>query len=156
MRDNRFVAEHRGGTLNKEQHRQLIRWAYRCVEHVLPVLNIDPNERLLHALFIAKEWEKGNAKTGEAMKASVTAHAAAREAADPVTAAIARAIGQAVATAHMADHALGGALYALKALKLAGLLTEEEKKWQKKQLPPEVKEFVWATFLIKEKSFKLE
>ncbi|MES2691223.1 MAG: hypothetical protein V4658_12515 [Bacteroidota bacterium] len=156
MRDNRFVAENRGGMLNKEQHRQLIRWACRCVEHVLPVLNIKLHEHLLHALFIANEWEKGNARTGEAMKASVAAHAVARGTADPVTAAIARAIGQAVATAHMADHALGGALYALKALKRAGLLTEAEKKWQKKQLPPEVKEFVWETFLVKEKSFKLE
>jgi len=73
---------------------------------VLPLFGKKIDERLLHALFIANEWAKGKATVGDAMKASVEAHAAAREATDPVSTAIARAVGHAVATAHMADHSL--------------------------------------------------
>ena len=35
MRDKRFVAEHRGGFLKKEQHRQLMQWGCDCAENVL-------------------------------------------------------------------------------------------------------------------------
>ena len=152
MRDKRFVAEHRGGPLKKEQHRQMIKWSCHCVEHVLPILdgNLDP--RLINALFIAKEWAKGKATVGDAMKASVAAHATARESLNPVAVAVARAIGHAVATAHMSDHSLGGALYSLKALKLAGKPIEAERKWQNKKLPSEIKNLILSTRIIKEKS----
>jgi hypothetical protein len=42
----------------------------------------------------------------------------------------------------MADHAMGAALYALKAIKSAGKPAEEEMRWQDSQLPPEIKELV--------------
>jgi Imm-5 like putative immunity protein len=42
----------------------------------------------------------------------------------------------------MADHSLGSALYALKAVKNAGKSVEAERKWQNDQLPPEIKELV--------------
>jgi len=45
----------------------------------------------------------------------------------------------------MADHALGAALYALKAVKSAGKSIEAERKWQKEQLPSEIKELVLNT-----------
>ena len=101
MRNKRFIAVHRGGLLKKEHHRQLIIWACKCCEHVLPLCTETVDERLINALLIAKEWAVGNAKTGDAMKASVSSHAAAREAADPVSIAVARSIGQAVATCPM-------------------------------------------------------
>ena len=142
MRDKRFIAEHRGGPLKKEQHRQLIKWACACAEHVLPLIGEKTDHRITYAMFIAQEWEKGNASTGDAMKASRNAHAAARESAEPVTTAIARAAGHTVATAHMADHSLGSALYALKAVKNAGKSVDAERKWQNEQLPPEIKELV--------------
>lgn len=155
MRDQRFVAEHRGGPLKKEQHIQLIKWACVCAERVLPLYGEKLDPRLLEALLIAKEWAKGNAKVGDAMKASVAAHAAARASSTPIATAVARAIGHAVATAHMSDHSLGGALYALKAMKLAGKPIEAERKWQNAQLPPEIKALVLSTRIVKEKSFKL-
>ena len=142
MRDTRFVAEHRGGPLKKEQHIQLITWAYTCAEHVLHLSGGPPEERLKNALLIAREWAQGTASTGEAMKASVAAHAAARESSDPLSKAVARSVGQAVAAAHMADHSLGAAWYALKAVKYAGTSTDAERKWQDEQLPPEIRELV--------------
>ena len=113
---------------------------------------------LIHALHVAREWEKGNATTGAAMKASLGAHAAARETSDPVKIAVARSIGHAVATAHMADHSPGAALYALKAVRFAGKSIDEERDWQTiqlRKLPSEIAELVIAVMIKKAKSFKV-
>ena len=117
-----------------ENHRQLMRWAIECAGHVLPLIGKEADYRLVQALDVAKDWEKGNVPTGVAMKASLAAHAAARQSDHPVTRLVARAIGQAVATAHMADHSLGGAFYALKAIKLANGDLEKERDWQNQRL----------------------
>ena len=151
MRDKRFIAEHRGGLLSKKHHQQLMVWACACTEHVLPLLGGILDERLKNALLIAKEWANGNTTVSEAMRASVGAHAAAREFTNPTSIAVARAVGQAVATAHMADHSLGAAIYALKAIKNAGKSIETERKWQNEQLPSEIKKIVLTTRTIKEK-----
>ena len=142
MRDRRFIAEHRGGPLKKEQHYQLMKWACDCAENVLHLFGEITDERLENALLIAKEWAKGNASVGDAMKASVAAHAVARESTNPISIAVARSVGQAVATAHMADHSLGAAWYALKAVKNAGKSIEAERRWQDEQLPSEIKDLI--------------
>ncbi|MFA5778883.1 MAG: putative immunity protein [Elusimicrobiota bacterium] len=154
MRDKRFVAEHRGGSLKKEQHYQLIKWACDCAEHVLPLFGEKIDKRLTNALRVAKAWTKGKASVGDARKASVGAHAVARESSNPIAIAVARAVGHAVATAHMADHSLGPALYALKAVKNAGKSIDAERKWQDKQLPSEIKELVLTARSKKEQVFK--
>ena len=142
MRDKRFVAEHRGGPLKKEQHHQLMEWACACAEHILPLYGEKTDERLIHALRVAKEWKQGKASVGDARKASLGAIAVANENTNPTAIAVARAVGHAVATAHMADHSLGPAWYALKAVKNAGLSIEAERKWQDEQLPAEIEELV--------------
>ena len=142
MRDKRFIAEHRGGPLKKEQHYQLMTWACDCAEHVLPLFGKTIDDRLKNALLIGRKWASGNASTGEAMKSSLSAHAVARESSDPTAIAVARSAGQAVATAHMADHALGAAWYALKAVNHAGMSVEAERRWQDEHLPPEIKDLV--------------
>jgi len=142
MRDKRFVAEHRGGLLKKEQHYQLMTWACDCAQHVLPLFDETIDERLKNALHVAKEWKQGNASVGDARKAAVGAHAVARGASNLTAVAVARSIGHAVATAHMADHSLGSAWYALKAVQQAGKPIDAERKWQDEQLPSEIKEIV--------------
>ncbi|HEY5469662.1 MAG TPA: hypothetical protein VIK07_04005 [Bacteroidales bacterium] len=158
MRDKRFIAIHRGGPLTKENHHKLIRWARECSEHVLPLIDGDIDSRLYYALHIAKKWEDDNATTGEAIKASLGAHTAARASGDQVSVAVARSVGQTVATAHMADHSLGGALYALKAVKLAGKSIDEESAWQidkLEQLPVEIVELVLTNMAGKAKGFSI-
>ncbi|MBN2852080.1 MAG: hypothetical protein JXQ23_05020 [Clostridia bacterium] len=158
MRDKKFVAIHRGGLLTAEQHIQLMRWARECSLHSIPLMNGPIDSRLVYALETAKDWENKKVKTGIAMKASVNAHQAARECKDSVTQAVSRSIGHAVATAHMADHALGAALYALKAVNQAGLSVEAEKLWQIEQLEhmdKNLAELVKTTLATKSKSFKL-
>jgi len=162
MRDKGFVAEHRGGSLTKENHRKLISWARQCSEHVLPLIVENIDMRLVNALNLAKEWENENATVGKAMKASVGAHAVARESSDQTLKAVARSIGHAVATAHMADHSLGAALYALKAVKQAGKSVDEERQWQNKLLQSifisvssEIVELVLTTLMKKDKYLKI-
>ena len=148
-----FIAEHRGGPLTKDNHRKLIKWAIECSEHVLFLIDKEIDERLLYALDVAKQWKNGTIPTGMAMKASLGAHAVARQVENPVHKAIARSIGQTVATAHMADHSLGGAFYALKAIKLAKMDIEIERNWQTKklgELPSEIIEIVRSMWTKKE------
>ena len=142
MRDKRFIAEHRGGALKKGHHIQLIKWACDCAENVLYLFGEKIDERLKNALHVAKEWKQGNASVGDARKASLGAIAVVNESSNPTAIAVARSVGHAVATAHMADHALGAAWYALKAVKYAGTSTDAERRWQDEQLPPEIKDLV--------------
>lgn len=159
MRDKRFVAEHRGGPLTREQHQQLMKWAIECAEHVLPLLTEPVDERISNALTIAGEWALGQAATAKAMKASLAAHAAAREATSEVARSVARAAGQCVATAHMSDHSLGAALYALQATNRAGKSVATERHWQTKKmqqlLPPEIVALVTQRMEEKGQGFKL-
>jgi hypothetical protein len=140
-----FIAEHRGGPLKKEQHRQLIHWARKCIMRVLPLLGEKTDDRLEHALKVAKAWEEGNASVGDARNAAFGAIDVANEFTNPTSIAIARGVGHAVATAHMADHAQGAAEYALKALSSEGKPIDAERKWQDKQLPQEIKELVLSS-----------
>jgi hypothetical protein len=58
----------------------------------------------------------------------------------------------------MADHSLGGALYALKAVKLAGKSINDERHWQitqLQQLTLENMELVLTTMRKKEESLKI-
>ncbi len=145
MRDKRFIVEHRGGPLKKEQHCQLIQWACDCSENVLQLFGEKIDERLKNALNVAKEWKQGNASVGDARKASLGAIAVANESSNLTAIAVARSVGHAVATAHMADHSLGATLYALKAVKNAGKSTDVERKWQDEHLPSDIKELVLTT-----------
>ncbi len=155
MRITGFIAVHRGGTLTKEKHRLLMKWARICAEHVLPLLGSNIDRRLVYALKTASEWEAGKTPTGAAMKASLGAHAAARTYTDSAKTAVARAIGQAVATAHMAEHSLGSALYALKAVALSGGSVKKEGKWQCGQIPAGLKILVKRALSEKGKHFRL-
>jgi hypothetical protein len=155
MRDKRFIAEHRGGSLKIEQHIQLINWACYCVENVLTLISEKSDARLNNALSIAKEWAIGKASTGDARKASLIAIAVANESSNPIAIAVARAVGHAVATAHMADHSLGAALYSLQAVKNAGKSVDKERRWQNKQLPSEIKDLIISTRIKKEEVLKL-
>lgn len=142
MRDKRFVAVHRGRPLTKDYHHQLIRWARECSEHVISLIDENIDKRLINALYVAKEWEKEKVTVGEARKASLSAIAVANESSNPIIIAVARSIGHAVATAHMADHSIGAAEYALKAVKISGKSIEEERKWQDEKLTSDISELI--------------
>lgn len=136
MRDRRFIAAHRGGPLDRDSHVFLARWAADCAERVLHLFTqYSDDSRPKHAIEIARAWVRGEVQTGAAMKASVAAHAAARQVGEKAATAAARAAGQAVATAHFADHSMGALLYALKALDISGCATETELALHLAKLP---------------------
>ena len=149
-RDRRFVAVHRGGPLDLTRHRLLAGWAADCAEHVLPLFTHrrPDDERPRLAIEAARAWSRGEITAGEARAAAVQAHAAARDSDEVVARAVARASGHAVATAHMADHSLGAAVYAVNAVKLAspthdaGMAGDREHQWQRERLPEAVRELV--------------
>ena len=54
------------------------------IKHVLHLFGETLDERLNNAIIIGKEWADGKATVGDAMKASVAAHAVARESSNPI------------------------------------------------------------------------
>ncbi len=95
----------------------------------------------------AQAWARGEITMTQARVAAYAAHAAAREAAGAAREA-ARAAGHAVAVAHMADHELGAAAYAIRAVRAGAAEDEREEagrvecRWQRAQLPAEIRELV--------------
>lgn len=143
MRDRRFVARHRGGPLGIDDHRALAAWAADCAEHVLHLFEDEADDdRPRRAVEVARAWARGEVPVGDAQKAAWAAHAAAREVESVVATEVARATGHAVATAHMADHSLGGAVYALRAIRAAGGDVASERAWQSARIPEGVRSLV--------------
>ena len=146
MRDDRFKAVHRGGSLDMDRHRQLAAWAAGCAEHVLGLFEARHplDDRPRRAIEIARAWAAGGVSVGAARTAAYAAHAAARDAGDVAAREAARAAGHAVATAHMADHALGPAWYGVRAVKASAgdEAAERERAWQLDQLSPSIRELV--------------
>jgi hypothetical protein len=138
----------------KADHLTLASWAADCAERVLPYFKEKyPNNSLPEdALRVLKEWiNSGEFSMPIIRGASLSSHAAARMAnADGNMAACyaARAVGQAVATAHVPTHALGSALYALKAIAATDKDTVlKEKDWQQLHLADNLK--VWVDEKLK-------
>lgn len=103
---------------SKQDQRLLAVWAADCAEHVLPFFEkaYPKDNRPRKAIEACRTWvQTGIFKMVVIRKASLDAHAAARKAKENNAACFAaRAAGQAVATAHVPEHAFGSAYYALK------------------------------------------
>ncbi|MGE4585158.1 MAG: putative immunity protein [Sphaerochaeta sp.] len=134
MRNPQFIAVHRGGLLKKEDHSALLLWALDCTNHLLERCPFSLDPILEQALEVGYRWTKGDATTGEAMQASRAVHRFARTVEDPAYTLFCRCIGQAVATAHMADHCMGPIWYGQKLFDLCGLPYQQEVQWQAKRL----------------------
>ncbi|MGP9744732.1 putative immunity protein [Brachybacterium sp. AOP29-B2-41] len=145
VRDPRMVTIRRGGTLRDEHHQLLARWAADCAEHVLALFEtVQPGDaRPRDAIVAARAWADGEmsmmqARTlgGHAMGAARPLPGAARFAA--------YAAGQAACVGHVAEHDLGAAAYALKAVRSASGddALRGERDWQRARLPAAVRELV--------------
>jgi hypothetical protein len=149
QRDPRLVTVRRGGTLQDADHRLLALWAADCAAHVLHFFEEarPGDERPRQAIAQARAWARGEITMTEARTAAFAANAAAREVDGPAKKA-AHAAGQAVAVAHMADHELGAAAYAIRAAQLAAPEEERDEagrlecEWQRAQLPAAIRALV--------------
>ncbi len=93
--------------------------------------------------------------------ASLAAHAAARKAKKSDAARFAaRAAGQAAATAHVPQHALGTAYYALKAIAAADpakaeFRTARERDWQSRHLGPNLRREMLKWLMIEKRGRRI-
>ena len=152
------MAIHRNGDLSPDEHIKLMQWAISCFERVLTYYGEEIDEPINHAISVAEGLCRGTYTTGDAISASRSVHSLAREISDPVSQAVARSVAQGVATAHMADHCVGAALYAQRVLKLAKKSYEDEKMWQVERLnrlPGDLADLVRVTLSIKAKGLGL-
>ena len=129
---------------NKQDQRSLATCAADCAERVLPYFEKahPKDDRPRKAIEACRTWVRTEVfKMTDVRGASLAAHAAAREAKEDNAACFAaRAAGQAVATAHVPQHAFGAAYYALKAVAAADPANAEvkvakERDWQSRRLP---------------------
>jgi hypothetical protein len=130
--------------VSKTDHKTLAIWAVDCVERVMPCFEetYADDHRPRNAIEALQAWiHTGVFKMADIRKASLAAHAAAREVGeDNAARSAARAAGQAVATAHVPTHSIGAANYALQALHRAtdpsdaNAAIAKERDWQYQHL----------------------
>ena len=148
-KDPRLVTVRRGGTLSDDDHHRLALWAALCAEHVLAHFegSQGSDERPSVAIEKTRAWAQGEIRTTESKVAAYHANEAARNAPKPAKFA-AYAAGQAAVVAHVPEHALGAAAYALRSVAEAGdratLIdrVRAERDWQWSQLPIEIRDLV--------------
>ncbi len=149
IRDPRLVTIRRGGTLTDADHQLLALWAAECAEHVLELFEAsrpeDPRPR--EAIDAARAWARGEMPMMAARAVGGHAMGAAR----PLTGAprwAAYAAGQAACVGHVAEHDLGAAAYAIKAVVAAAAkgggeeARRRECSWQRSRLPGPVRSLV--------------
>ena len=150
---------------NKEDQKLMAAWALDCAERVLPLfVVVCPNDnRPQKAIQAGRDWIKtGNFAMAVIRKASLGAHSAARDINENEAACFsARAAGQAVATAHVAQHAYGASYYALKAIVVANpnnakKMVDDELKWQTKILPKHLRKEIMSRIIIDDKKTKIK
>ncbi len=127
--------------VRNSDHKTLAVWAIDCAERVLPYFEekYPDDDRPRKAITTLQTWiDTGVFSMAVIRKASLDSHAAAREVGEDNPArSAARAAGQAVATAHVPDHSMGAALYALQAVHRAADAADaviKERDWQYQHL----------------------
>ena len=149
VRDPRLVTIRRGGSLTDEHHHLLALWAAKCAEHVLGLFEqARPDDsRPRAAIEAIRSWAAGEQAMMTTRAAGGHAMGAARDLAGAPRFA-AYAAGQAAVVAHVAEHDLGAAAYAIKAAVAAGPPEEAgatraaECRWQRSRLPDAVRDLV--------------
>ena len=149
VRDPRLVTVRRGGTLTDGDHHLLALWAAECAEHVLGLFEAArPDDvRPRRAIEAARSWVRGGKPMMETRTAGGHAMGAARDLRGAPRF-VAYAAGQAAVVAHVAEHDLGAAAYAIKAAVAAAppgqseAIRRAECRWQRDRLPDAVRELV--------------
>lgn len=106
--------------VSRADHKTLAVWVIECAGRVLPYFEeeLPEDERPRTAILTLQKWiETGVFKMAVIRKASLDAHAAARDIGkDNAARSAAHAAGQAVAAAHVPRHSIGAANYTLQAV----------------------------------------
>ena len=139
-------------------------WAADCAKRVLPFFEAayKKDDRPRKAIEACRTWVRTGAfKMAEIRGASLAAHAAARDAKENNAACFAaHAAGQAVATAHVTQHAFGAAYYALKAVAAADpdhaeATLERERNWQSRRLPQNLRQEALRRIIVQKHGHRI-
>lgn len=130
--------------VKRTDHKILGVWAADCTERVLPYFEkkYPKDKRPRAAIEDLRKWiVTGIFKMTDIRRVALASHAAAREVAeDDVAQSVARAAGQALATAHVKTHSAVAAIYAATAVRDANDLANaveavnKERQWQYQHL----------------------
>ena len=130
--------------VRKTDHKTLAVWVVDCVERVMPYFEekYPEDHRPRNAIETLQAWiSTGEFEMAIIHGASLSSHAAAREVGeDDAARSVARAAGQAVATAPVPPHSIGAAIYALQATHRATYPSDadtavaKERNWQYQHL----------------------
>lgn len=151
---------------HREDQRWMADWAADCAGRVLPLFEqaFPEDDRPRQAIAACHAWvQTGVFRMADIRGAALAAHAAAREAREKGNDAAcfaARAAGQAVATAHVAQHACGSAYYALKAIAAhdpehAGVNLSKERLWQSRHLAEPLRQEMMSRISVQKKGHKM-
>jgi hypothetical protein len=137
---------------SRDDQRLMAIWALDCAERVLPAFEaVRPDDiRPRSAIEAGRDWVRTGQFSMSAIRtASLDAHAAAKDTTDPAAIAAAHAAGQAVATAHVPQHAYGGAYYALRAVAARQAQdVHQERAWQSAQLPSHLRREIMGRIAV--------
>lgn len=148
MGKQKFSVTHKDESIvelvRRTDHRTLAAWAIDCAQRVLPYFEErhPKDHRPRKAIEACQKWLDTEVfRMSEIRRASLAAHAAAREVGqDNAARSAARAAGQVAATPHVPTHSIGAANYALQAIRRATDSSEadaavaKERDWQYQHL----------------------
>ena len=142
---------------SRDDQKALATWSADCAERVLPLFEkaCPGDDRPRKAIEQCREWVRTGVFSMAVIRhASLSAHAAARETIDEPARYAARAAGQAVATAHVPQHAFGAAYYALEAIMTvdpanADANVAREWEWEVGRAPEHLRDEVLKRVVIK-------
>jgi hypothetical protein len=142
---------------SREDQKALATWSADCAERVLPLFEkaCPGDDRPRKAIEQCRKWVRTGVFSMAVIRhASLSSHAAAREAPNDAARYAARAAGQAVGTPHVAQHSVGGAYYALKAVAAADPANAEanvakEWEWEVGRAPENLRDEILKRVVIK-------
>ena len=127
---------------NSSEQAASVIWASECAERVLHFFESERpyDDRPRAAIKACRDWRRiGTFKMSEVRRIALSAHAAARAAAEGPARFAARSAGHALATVHVPAHSIAAASYAAKAIwandpQEAVRHVAEERDWQYRRL----------------------
>ncbi|MBR3250914.1 MAG: hypothetical protein IKF80_04320 [Erysipelotrichaceae bacterium] len=94
------------------------RFAISSARDILKLIDQPFDDEIRKALRINDKWQNGEASISEVRKEVFSIHGLAKESDDPIIVAALRTVGHAIASAHMKEHALVAADYAIRVVNL--------------------------------------
>ena len=110
------------GRLLSADRRTVVLWGLECAGRVADRLGVmfPEDGRPAEAVRTCTLWSEGAVRMPEARRAILAVHGMARDAGDPIAAALCHAVGQGCSCVHTPGHAMGLPVYELTAILLDG------------------------------------